>query len=428
MLTLEAILAELIKINTVNPPGNETAAALYLKEIFDAAGIPSEIIEAEKGRGNFIARFGSGERRLLFLSHTDVVPAGDDWECDPFSGKIENGLIWGRGALDCKGLVAAEAYAMLQLAKEGTPLNGTLIFAATADEERGGTLGVKYLLTHCPEKLRADFAVNEGAEEPLYLNGRMINFIQIGEKGTAWSRLEAKGRACHGSIPGLGENAVLKMVRALNALAQYKPPVVLIPEVKSLLAGIAKILNLDLEVTEENVDLLLGSLADKTFAETLRAVTRMTISPNVIQGGTKTNIVPDSCEAKLDIRILPGQDLEYVLEELRRHIGEDITIDIPNYHPPSFSPTQVAYYRVIEETAKEVMGQTVVCLPYISPGATDSRFLRAAGIPAYGINLMAEGYDPEIKITVHGKNERIDIKSLYKKAEFLVALAKKYLG
>lgn len=427
MLAPEVILSELIKINTVNPPGNETAAALYLKEVFAAAGIPGEIIEPEKGRGSFIARIGTGERKLLFLSHLDVVPAGEGWDCDPFSGKIENGYVWGRGALDCKGLAAAEAYAVLQLAREGRPLNGTLIFAATADEERGGTCGVKYILEHCPEKIRADFAVNEGAEEPLYLNGQMVNFIQAGEKGTAWSRLEARGKACHGSVPGLGDNAVLKMVRALNALDQYRSPVVLIPEVEELLRGIAGILGLDMEVRAENVEDLIARLEDRTFAETLRAITRMTVSPNVIQGGTKTNIVPDTCEARLDIRILPGQDLDYVLGELQRYTGRDVTVEIANYHPPTFSPTRNPYYRLIEETVREVTGQGTVCLPYISPGATDSRFLRAAGIPAYGVNIMAEGFDLEIRTTVHGKNERIDVKSLYKKTEFLVALAKKYL-
>ncbi|MGB9904073.1 MAG: M20 family metallopeptidase, partial [Desulfotomaculales bacterium] len=229
-LAPEEILAGLIRINTVNPPGNETAAARYLKEIFDAAGIPGEIIEAEKGRGNFLARLGKGERKLLFLSHTDVVPAGENWDFDPFGGEIKDGVVCGRGALDCKGLAAAEAFAVLRLAREEAPLSGTLIFAATADEEKGGAGGVKYLLTSCPEKLRADFAVNEGAEEPVCLNGRTVNFIQTGEKGTAWSTLRAKGRACHGSVPTLGDNAVLKMARALAALGQYRPRVHLIPE------------------------------------------------------------------------------------------------------------------------------------------------------------------------------------------------------
>lgn len=427
-MTPERILSHLIQINTVNPPGNETAAARFLKELFDAAGIASEIIEAEKGRGNFLARLGAGDRRLLFLSHTDVVPAGEDWDFDPLGGEIRNGFVYGRGALDCKGLVAAGAYAVLKLAQEKTPLNGMLIFAATADEERGGACGVKHLLEHCPEKLRADFAVNEGAEEPVCLNGQMIYFIQVGEKGTAWSRLEAKGRACHGSVPTLGDNAILKMVRALNALFAYRAEVRLIPEAEVLLSEIARIKGLDMPVNEENVDLLLDRIGDKNFSETLRAMTRMTVSPNVIQGGAKTNVVPDSCQAKVDIRVLPGQDEEYVLGELRKCVGGEIKIEVPNYHPPTFSSAQSPYYRLIEGITRKLVGRGVACLPYISSGATDSRFLRGAGIPAYGINHMAKGFDPEIRATVHGKNERIDVASLYVKAEFLVTLAKKYLG
>ncbi|MGB9904178.1 MAG: M20/M25/M40 family metallo-hydrolase, partial [Desulfotomaculales bacterium] len=201
------------------------------------------------------------------------------------------------------------------------------------------------------------------------------------------------------------------------------------PEVKSLLAGIAQIMGFPWgEAGGENVDLLLDFLGDRNLSETLRAMTRMTVSPNVVHGGTKTNVVPDCCEAEVDVRILPGQDREYVFRELRRCAGEEVAIEITNYHPPTFSPAGSVYYRLIEETTKEAAGRGAVCLPYISPGATDSRFLREAGIPAYGINHMAEGFDPEIKTTVHGRNERIDVKSLHVKAEFLVALAKKYLG
>ena len=145
-MQVEEILSQLIQIKSVNPPGGETEVAIYLKGLFDNAGIHNEIIESAPGRGSFIAYLGEGSRRLLFLSHTDVVPVTPNWDVDPFSGAIKDGQIWGRGALDCKGLVAAEAYAMLQLAQNRSRLNGQLVFAATADEEVGGVYGVKYLL------------------------------------------------------------------------------------------------------------------------------------------------------------------------------------------------------------------------------------------------------------------------------------------
>lgn len=428
MLSPEKILSDLIRINTVNPPGNELEAALYLKKIFNQAGVPGEIVETEKGRGNFIAATGSGSKRLLFLSHLDVVPAGEGWDFNPFSGEIRDGMVLGRGALDCKGLVAAQAYIFLKLVREKVPLNGTLIFAATADEERGGTFGVKYLLEHAPEKLRADFAVNEGGEEPLNLNGRTVFFIQVGEKGTAWSRLTATGVSCHGSVPSLGENAVLKMIDALHGLEAYQPQVILIPEVKFMLQELTGLLGLALSVDEKNIDAVLEHFDNRSLKETLRSMTRMTVSPNEIQGGSKINIVPDKCTANIDIRILPGQDEKQIIEELHRHTGEKVSMEIFNYYAPTFSPSQTEHYRAIVEATRQVAGKDVLCLPCISPGATDSRFLREAGVPSYGVGHMAEGFDREIWTTIHGKNERIDVASLHFKAAFLEKLVLNYLG
>jgi len=142
----ENILSDLIKINTVNPPGNETTAAEYLKKLFSDNGIESEIVEPEKGRGSFIARIGKGSKKLLYVSHLDVVPVGDDWDFEPFSGEIKDGVIYGRGSLDCKDLTAAQVVAAFELHAEGAPLNGQLIIAATADEEKGGRLGAEYLI------------------------------------------------------------------------------------------------------------------------------------------------------------------------------------------------------------------------------------------------------------------------------------------
>ena len=432
MLTPDKILAELIRLNTVNPPGNESLVARYLKEVCDANGIKNEIIEGEPGRGNFIARIGTENRpqRLLYLGHSDVVPAGEGWEWDPFSGERRDNLVCGRGARDCKGLLAAELYTLLRLAQEAVPLQGTLIFAAMADEEKGGTCGVRYLLEQCPGKLQADFAVNEGGEEPILLGGRTFYFIQVGEKGTAWSKLQARGIACHGSVPTLGDNAVTKMAAALHALAAYRAEIKLIPEVQFLLRELARAIGLEIPVTVENVDLLLDRFAttDRDFAEGLRSMTRMTVSPNVVQGGSKTNVVPDECQASVDIRILPGQNEEYVLGELYGCIGGDVEIEIPNYQAPTFSVSDSPHYRLIEEITKQTAEGEITCLPYISSGATDSRFLRQARIPSFGIGHMVPGIDREGRSTVHGKNERIDVPSLYHKADFLYNLARSYLS
>lgn len=425
----EDVLSELIKIDTSNPPGNETAAARYLAGLLQEAGIDCEIIEPAEGRGSLIARLGSGPKSLLYMSHLDVVPAGDNWDFEPFSGEIKDGMVLGRGAIDCKDLAAAQVSALLQLVKEGVSLKGELILAATADEEQGGEYGAGHIAAHCPDKIRADFAINEGAPFPLAVNGKMIYFIQVGEKGTAWSRLKARGVSCHGSIPALGENAVVKMARAVSALAGYRPEIILIPELTALLTELARIRGLELTPTPKNVDELLDKLnIEADFTETLRAMTRMTISPNVIQGGAKTNIVPDACECDLDIRILPEQSADYVMRELYNLVGPEIEIALTEYREPTFTSSQLAPYRLMKELTEELAGSAAVCLPVISTGSTDSKYLRDLGIPAYGIGHMDPGYDPALSATMHGCNERIDVKSLRLKTEFLVELARRYLG
>jgi len=428
-LNPEKVLSELIKINTSNPPGNETAAARYLAGLLQEAGIACEIIEPAEGRGSLIARFGSGPKKLLYISHLDVVPAGGDWDFEPFSGDIKEGMVYGRGAIDCKDLAAAQVCAALRLAGEGTPLKGELIIAATADEEQGGGQGAGYIAEHYPEKLRADFAINEGAPFPLNINGKMIYFIQVGEKGTAWSRLTARGVSCHGSIPALGENAVVKIARAVSALAGYQPEIILIPELAALLAELPRIRGLDMAPEPQNIDELLQKLnIDASFTETLRAMTRMTVSPNVIQGGVKTNIVPDLCECDVDIRILPGQSAEFVMRELHNLVGPGIEIALTEYREPTFTSSQLEPYGLMKRLTEELAGPDAVCLPVISTGSTDSKFLRGLGIPAYGIGLMDPGYNPDLSSTMHGRNERTDIKSLRLKTEFLTELARRYLG
>ncbi len=426
----EKILSDLIRIDSTNPPGGETAVARYLQDIFKSAGVEGEIIEPEEGRGSFIARIGSGPKKILYLSHSDVVPAGEGWDFEPFSGEIKDGVVYGRGALDCKDLMAAQVSAALELIKEGTPLQGELIIAAVADEEKGGRLGAGYLLENYPDKIKADFAVNEGADQPVLKNGKIIYFIQVGEKGTAWCNLKARGKSGHGSIPTLADNAVVKLSRAVTRLNNYWAETVLVPEVAKLLESLADLFGLDKNLIQPaEIDNLLEQLPlEKSFVESLRSMTRMTVSPNIIRGGTKTNIVPDYCEASVDIRIMPGQDCEYVEAELRSVIGKDIEIDFNEYRAPTFTSSEEPYYRLMEEITLEMAGSSSLCLPSISAGSTDSKYLRSAGIPAYGIGHMDKNFDGEARTTVHGRNERIDVASLHFKTAFLKELARRYLA
>ena len=421
---VEEILSDLIKIQTVNPPGGEIAAAQYLKRLFDRYDISNEIIEPEPGRASFIAHLGKGEKRLLYLSHTDVVPASEGWDFPPFSGEIRDGFVHGRGAIDCKGLVAVEACAVIHLAQT-TKLNGKLIFTAAADEEVGGNLGAGILSARYPDKIKADFAVNEG-DEPLTVNGKTYHSISVGEKGPAWMKITTKGVSSHGSVPMLEQNAVVKMAKVIDGLANYRPQIVLTPETKSLLQIIAGLDSIHDEINEDNVDFVLSKLSDRAIVPYLKAITRMTISPDVVHGGVKANIVPDSCEAQVDIRILPGQSWEYVINELKEILG-DVKTEPLQYHLPSFSSADNKYYHLVEETLKEFVGDAPI-LQTICTGATDSRYLREMGVPSYGVGVLTLNMTPALSDSVHGKNEKIDVASLHVKTDFLIKLAKRYLG
>ena len=424
-MEIERLLADLIQIQSVNPPGGETEVARYLKGLFDEHQIPNEIIESSPGRGSFLAYLGDGERRLLYLSHTDVVPVSEGWSFDPFSGEIKDGFVHGRGTLDCKGLVAAEAYAVLNLARSGK-LGGRLIFAATAGEETGGILGVKYLVENCKDKIMADFVINEGGGSPVSIGDKTCHFIQVGEKGVCATKLKTSGVSAHGSLPMLGDNAVTKMAGVIKNLAEYQPEIILVPEVKQLIQEIAKLAGFGGEINERNVDQVIQKLEDKVFAALLSAITRMPVSPNVVHGGAKINIIPDSCEAEVDIRVLPGQDKEYVTRELSQIIGT-AEMEIIRYGAPTFSTSDSEYYRLMSDTLKEFVGDDKV-LPSMSSGGTDSRFLRVIGIPCYGIGMITLNLDPAMRQSVHGKDEKVDIESLRLKSEFLTRLAEKYLG
>lgn len=423
-MSVENILSDLIRIQTVNPPGGELELATYLKNLFDSNGIKNEIIESSPGRASFFAYLGEGAKSLLFLSHTDVVPATDGWSFPPFSGEIKDGFVHGRGALDCKGLVAAEAFAVIRLAREKT-LKGRLVFAATADEETGGMYGVQYLVQNHRDKFAVDFAVNEGAEPPVHLDGKSFHFIGTGEKGLAWLKLKVKGFSAHGSLPMLGDNAVTKMADIIKRLADYQPEVVLTPGVKKVFSAVAEQAGIDREITKKDIDEIIAHVKDRTFAGYLTAITRMTVSPNVVHGGVKTNIVPDQCDAEIDVRFLPGQDREYVIGELGQLTGE-AEIEITHYNTPSSSDAESEFYDLIAGTLQGfIEGATIV--PGISSGGTDSRFLRDIGIPCYGVGVMTFKSDRSMRQAVHGKDEKLDIKSLSLKSDFLKKLAENYL-
>src|SRR3989440_10657865 len=236
------LLQELIRVDTTNPPGNETAAAELLRVYLEESGAECELYARVPERANLVARLpGRGDGpSLLFLSHTDVVLADPaEWSADPFGGELRDGEVWGRGALDMKGQVAASAVAMATLAREGFEPAGDLIFAATADEEVGAGFGAQWLCEAHPEAVRCDYCINEGAGERLEFGGNAFYICSVAEKTSAPFVLRVRGRSGHASMPGIAGNALVKAAPLISALGEYQPGLGLIPAVEALFGTVA---------------------------------------------------------------------------------------------------------------------------------------------------------------------------------------------
>lgn len=433
------ILRDLIRIDTTNPPGNEGKASDFLKTLFDREGIECEVI-GPKDRESFVARLSGrvGKPRLALLSHTDVVPVTDlsRWSHAPFAGEIDGQWVYGRGAYDDKFGVAVQAMTMILLKRRQVSLNGTLILAATADEEAGGQYGCGWLVSNVPDKIRSEYVLNEGGGYPVKIDGRIFYTVAFGEKGICWFKLKAKGKSGHGGLPSLGDNANVKMAEAFSRLAGFKTEVVVLREVRETLLQYAEALmgergkRMVMEITGPEIDALLDQIAstEKGVAERIRAQTRMTISPNVIRGGTKINVIPDVCEAEVDTRILPGQDLRYAIDVVQEAIGRaEVGIESTQFHAGTSSPTKTPFVESLTELLKEHAGE-VSTIPELATGFTDSRFFRHIGAEAYGFMPGAPTQDiEEILRGVHGDNEKTDIPSVGFAIKFLVDICQRAL-
>jgi len=437
---ITTLLSDLIRINTTNPPGNETPAAKFLAKTLEEEGLKCEVLESSKGRGNIITRIkGSGEKpSLLLLSHLDVVPATPkEWSVDPFSGLVKEGYVWGRGALDCKSLVAIETMVMKLLVRNEAKLKGDVIFAATADEETGGAAGVGWLVENRPDKIRADYVINEGGGFSIPLNGKHMFTVQTAEKGIVWMKIKAHGRPGHGSIPGAADNAILRMAEVMRRLGTYRSKVKVVPTVKQMIkefskerGAIARRLS-SLLTNPFFADRVLDQMAkrEKGMAEFIRAMIRTTIAPTMVHGGIKENIIPSECEGVFDCRILPGQTKESLLDEVKEVLKdiENLEFDYIKANEPSESPFDTVLHRQVQETLRDfVPGCSVV--PFMMTGGTDSRYLRPLGSVCYGFqpSKTEASMDEMLKMT-HGIDERISVENLVFGTSVLYRLVERFM-
>ncbi|MEM2336920.1 MAG: M20/M25/M40 family metallo-hydrolase [Candidatus Bathyarchaeia archaeon] len=439
---ITALLSDLIRINTTNPPGNESQAAKYLAENLEREGFKCEVLESAPGRGNVITRLkGTGEKpSLLLLSHLDVVAANPkEWSVDPFSGLVKDGFVWGRGAIDMKSMTAIEVMVMKLLKRKNVKLKGDVILAATADEEKGGEYGAGWLVRNHLEKVKAKYVINEGGGHAIPMDSKNVFTIQTAEKGILWFKIKAKGRPGHGSVPGAADNAILRMNRVVDKLGNYRAPMVLTPTVKQFFAVMAEenvearqALTFLLQTPDRGDDILdMLAQKDKTMAEQFRALLRTTITPTIIHGGIKENIIPSECETVFDCRILPGQSttetLNHVKELLRDVDLEKLEFEVIQANEPSESPMDTPLYELMVETLKGFEPNCTVA-PILLTGGTDSRFFRSLGSVCYGFQPMLSDLPfSEIWKMVHGVDERISIKNLIFGTSVLYNVVEKFM-
>src|SRR3954447_4361901 len=298
------LLGDLIRLDTVNPPGNETQAAELLRAYLAESGVESELYARSPERANLVARIpgSGGGSSLLLLSHTDTVVADrSDWQHDPWSGEVHDGELWGRGALDMKGQVAAEAVALASLAREGFEPAGDLVFAACADEEVGAGFGASWLCEEHGDAVRCDYLVNEGSGDRVQLGAEAFYLCSVSEKMSAPFRLRVQGRSGHASMPGIADNALVKAAPFIQALGAYTPEQKLIPEVEALLETVTG------ERPSSPDDALERARAvAPLLAERVEPLLSMTLSPTMVSASLKRNVIPAICDVIVDSRLLPG--------------------------------------------------------------------------------------------------------------------------
>jgi acetylornithine deacetylase/succinyl-diaminopimelate desuccinylase-like protein len=414
-LTQEAValLQQYVRINTTNPPGNELDAAKLLKEKFLAEGIPATVWEPAPGRGIVAARLrGTGRhtKALVLLSHMDVVAANPrEWQVPPFSAQIRDGEIWGRGTLDDKGPGVIELMAMLAIKRAGVLLNRDVIFLATGDEEEGGKIGAGWMVEHEGDVFGdARYLLNEGGGIVSRPNGRKYYGVSLSEKTPLWLRLTATGEAGHAAVPP-AKTAVTRLVAALDRLAAYGAPIRVVNPVRDYFRAIAQ-----LDGGPPQFANLAVALRDDDFAAKFVAVPRQnalvrdTFTPTVLAGSQKTNIIPASATAEIDSRLLPGDNPQQVIANLRKVIADDgIKIDVMLNFPAQSSPRKSELMTAIVKLADV---ENTVVVPMMIAGFTDSHYFRQAGLDAYGF-IPIEASTAEER-GVHGLNERIGVKEL----------------
>jgi acetylornithine deacetylase/succinyl-diaminopimelate desuccinylase-like protein len=409
----------LIKIDS----GNETQVAKYLQSLLEKEGIPSMLVGAEPDRLSLIARIkGNGSKKpILIMGHTDVVGVQRDrWTEDPFGAKLIDGYIWGRGTVDDKDLVVGGLLSMILLKRSGVQLDRDIIFVAEAGEEGGSpnrTFGISYLIDHNYPDIDAQYCITEGGSFSSTAGKLSYQLVQVSEKEGRGMKLEAHGISGHGSMPR-EDNAIVHVATAVGKLGAWQPPMELTPITKMYIEGLEKVSSP--EETQRLKDLFdpaKTQAAQEYFrANNIRmnSTIRTSISPNIIQGGFRANVIPSEATATLDIRAVPGEDIDKFKAMMEKVIGDpEVKLITPAVWPketPSSSIDTEMYTDLAE--VQKVMFPGTITIPGMSTGGTDMKGLRAKGMQCYGIGAELPTEDL-ITHAMHSDNERIKESALY---------------
>lgn len=395
------IFKGLIRIDTANPPGGETRAVHYLMGILKAHGIDSRCLEREPQRGNLIARLGGqGDKPPIFLiSHLDVVPADKTrWQHDPFSAEEFDGAIWGRGALDTKQLTAMQVAALLSLKRSGMALNRDVYLIASADEEMGSALGMKWLVTQIPELLKPALVISEGGGFPITTDNHDFLLCAAGEKGQCRIKITASGSGGHASSPP-NDQAIFELARGLEKICDHSFTKKFSPIVRNFL-----------------IETGLNPSDSKINQTTLGALTQHMLlchwAVYEIRVGSAPNAIPRTAEVELNLHLLPGTSRKEVESLLMRlFYSSPLQWEIVSFQEGYESELQSEMLEAFQRNC-EKFGFNGTVLPFTALGRTDGRFLTNPGTSIYGFSpVLQEDNFPEVLQRVHGDNERIAVRS-----------------
>jgi acetylornithine deacetylase/succinyl-diaminopimelate desuccinylase-like protein len=423
------VLQRLVQFNTVNPPGNERPAIQYLERYLGAAGFTTEVLAASEQRANLVADLDgrSDGPTLCFLGHVDTVLAtASEWSHDPWSGDLADGYLWGRGAIDMKSQVAAEAVAAAALAADGwRPERGRLKLVFVADEETGGDLGAHWLTTTHPEKVRCDMLLNEGGGEAFEYGGHRHYGVCCAEKGIFRFNIVASGSAGHASLPNTGDNALLKLGPVLQRLGDQPRSFELTEGPVALLRGLGE----DPEDPGAAIDRIAAS--DPRLQTLLEPMFGVTLTPTMAGASEKINVIPSRAQVRVDCRVPPGLGEDAARRRIAEVLGDlpDISIEFTEQVVGNSSTVQSELMSAIERWVQS-NDPGARAVPVILPGFSDSRWFRDA-FPeciAYGFFPQRHQTLLEAAPLVHNADERIDVRDLGFAAAFYADVARELLG